>query len=181
MQEFWVFGYGSLMWHPGFEYAQRSRARLDGYARRFCMRSIHYRGTSEAPGLVLALDAQEGAVCDGVAFRVAGARAEETLAYLRERELISYAYLEKRLPVLLPDGGRVEALCYVIDPAHDQYCGGVPLQQQADIIAMAAGARGPNAEYLDNTVQHLRELGVHDPELEWLQNTVAAKAATNRL
>jgi cation transport protein ChaC len=95
----WVFGYGSLVWNPGFDTAERVIARLPGYRRSFCMRSIHHRGTPEAPGLVLALDAVAGGACEGVALRAEADRAGEVLAYLRERELISSAYLERRLEV----------------------------------------------------------------------------------
>ena len=168
----WVFGYGSLLWNPGFNVASRVLARLDGYARSFCMHSIHHRGTEEAPGLVLALDEVEGAECRGVAFAVAKGEEEQTLAYLRERELISSAYIEKVLELDLDDGRRVEALVYVIDPAHVQYCGGMPLEKQAHIIAHAVGGRGPNAEYLFNTTDHLAELGLPDGDLEWLADRV---------
>lgn len=168
MNSLWVFGYGSLMWEPGFDWQDRVLARLSGWHRSFCMRSIHHRGTEAEPGLVLALDAAEGAVCDGVAFAVAAENADRTLNYLRERELISSAYLEKSLPVALADGRRVEAVTYVIDPDHVQYCGGLPLEEQARIIATAVGGRGPNVEYLWNTAAHLGELGLADPDLDWL-------------
>lgn len=168
----WVFGYGSLLWNPGFNVASRVLARLDGYARSFCMHSIHHRGTEEAPGLVLALDEVDGAECRGVAFAVAEGEEEQTLAYLRERELISSAYIEKVLELDMDDGRRVEALVYVIDPAHVQYCGGMPLEEQAQIIAHAVGGRGPNAEYLFNTTDHLAELGLPDGDLEWLADRV---------
>jgi cation transport protein ChaC len=163
----WVFGYGSLIWNPGFAVAQSCVARLDGWHRSFCMRSIHHRGTSAAPGLVLALDRAQGAVCAGVAFRVADGEEEAAIAYLRARELVSSAYLEDWLPLQI-GAQTVTALCYVIDPAHDQYCGGLPLAVQADIIATAVGGRGPNAEYLFNTADHLAHLGIADPDLEWL-------------
>ncbi|OWJ70607.1 gamma-glutamylcyclotransferase [Haematobacter massiliensis] len=165
---FWVFGYGSLMWEPGFRPVERQRARLEGWHRCFCMRSIHHRGTVEAPGLVLALDRQEGAVCDGVALAVAAEEAQEVLAMLRERELVSSAYLETSQPVTLEDGRRVEALTYVIDPDHVQYCANLPLEDQALIIAVAAGGRGPNSDYLHNTVGHLEALGFEDADLMWL-------------
>lgn len=168
MNSLWVFGYGSLMWEPGFPWQDRVLARLAGWHRSFCMRSIHHRGTEAAPGLVLALDAAEGAACDGVAFAVAARNAERTLDYLRERELISSAYLEKTLPIALADGRRVEAVTYVIDPDHVQYCGGLPLEEQARIIATAVGGRGPNTEYLWNTAAHLGALGLADPDLDWL-------------
>ncbi|KPP87508.1 MAG: cation transport protein ChaC [Rhodobacteraceae bacterium HLUCCO07] len=168
----WVFGYGSLMWKPGFPLAERRQARLTGYARTFCMRSIHHRGTPERPGLVLALDATERAWCDGIALRVEPGHEDATLDYLRERELVSAAYLERRLPVVLEDGGEIEALCYVVDAAHGQYCGGLDLEEQARIIAGAEGGMGPNDEYLVNTVMHLDEMGIHDPDLQWLARRV---------
>lgn len=170
----WVFGYGSLIWHPGFPVAEQQVARLAGWHRSFCMRSIHHRGTVEAPGLVLALDAAPDAVCDGVAFRVEPGAEAETLEALRERELISSAYLEKELPVRLADGAMVTALAYVIDPDHAQYCGGLALEEQARIIASAAGGRGPNRDYLFSTASHLADLGIADPDLAWLAERVRA-------
>ncbi|APX12264.1 gamma-glutamylcyclotransferase [Tateyamaria omphalii] len=170
----WVFGYGSLLWNPGFDVAESVRGTLPGWARSFCMRSIHHRGSEAAPGLVLALDAAADAACDGVALRVAPGTEDATLGYLRERELISSAYLERMLQVALTDGRRVTAVTYVIDPDHVQYCGGLPLEEQAQIIAHAHGGRGPNSEYLYNTAQHLTELGVADPDLDWLSRRVAA-------
>lgn len=168
----WVFGYGSLIWHPGFAVAEQRIARLDGWHRSFCMRSIHHRGTVADPGLVLALDRAAGASCAGVAFRVASGAEAETVAILRERELISSAYLEEWLAVWLEDGSPITALSYVIDPAHDQYCGGLPLETQAQIIAHAVGGRGPNRDYLCNTARHLADLGIGDPDLEWLVQRV---------
>lgn len=164
----WVFGYGSLLWNPGFEVAQSVIGTLPDYARSFCMRSIHHRGTPEAPGLVLALDHRVGKACEGVALQVAAGHEARTLSYLRERELISSAYVEKELPVQLVDGRAVTAVVYVIDEAHDQYCGDLALEEQAQIIASAVGGRGPNTEYLYNTADHLAALGLHDPALEWL-------------
>lgn len=168
----WVFGYGSLLWNPGFSVAEQQLATLDGYARSFCMRSIHHRGTPEEPGLVLALDAARSARCHGVALRVAEAEAEDTLAYLRERELVSSAYLERVLTVSLADGRNVDSLVYIVDPDHVQYCGGIPLEDQAQIMAQAVGGRGPNAEYLHNTASHLSALGIEDADLNWLSRRV---------
>ncbi|MGD9294896.1 MAG: gamma-glutamylcyclotransferase [Roseobacter sp.] len=168
----WVFGYGSLLWNPGFDVAEQVIATLPGYARSFCMRSIHHRGTEENPGLVLALDADPAHTCEGVALAVKKGSEADTLAYLRERELISSAYLERELEVDLKDGRRVTAVAYVINPGHVQYCGGLPLEEQARIIARAVGGMGPNTEYLYNTAQHLTEIGLHDPDLEWLSQRV---------
>jgi glutathione-specific gamma-glutamylcyclotransferase len=167
----WVFGYGSLIWDPGFPVAERRIARANGWHRSFCMRSIHHRGTPEDPGLVLALDRAQHATCAGVAFRVSPGAEAATLAALRERELVSSAYLERVLPVAT-DVGPLEALTYVIDPDHVQYCGGLPLTEQARIIAAAVGGRGANRDYLWSTAAHLADLGISDPDLEWLAEEV---------
>jgi len=138
----WVFGYGSLLWNPGFAPVESVAADLTGFSRSFCMLSIHHRGTVDRPGLVLALD-EADAMCTGVAFRVAQAEEGAVLAQLRERELISSAYVEKHVPLALQDGRAVEALAYV-------------------------GGRGPNPEYLYNTAAHLSEMGIDDPDMAWL-------------
>ena len=168
----WVFGYGSLLWNPGFPVARSERATLHGYARSFCMSSIHHRGTEENPGLVLALDEQAEAQCKGLALAVESGHEDRTLHELRERELISSAYVERMLDVHLDNGEAVNAVTYVIDGDHVQYCGGMPLEDQAQIIAHAVGGRGPNTEYLYNTAEHLTEIGLHDPDLEWLSQRV---------
>ncbi len=168
----WVFGYGSLIWNPDFPVADRQIARLDGWHRSFCMRSIHHRGSVDAPGLVLALDRKDNALCDGVAFAVEPGHEDATIAALRDRELVSSAYLETTLPVILRHGGQVDALVYVIDPDHDQYCGGLPLEEQAQIIARSVGGRGLNSDYLFSTADHLSSLGISDPDLVWLAGRV---------
>jgi cation transport protein ChaC len=170
---FWVMGYASLICHPEFIYTKQHTARLQGYARSFCMWSIHHRGTEEKPGLVLALDEHEGAHCDGVAFFVEPEHAEKAIVDLRARELISSAYFEVVRPVTLETGEKVEAVCYVIDPDHVQYCGGLPLEKQAQIIASAVGDRGPNTDYLFNTCKGIDALGLPDADLSYLQKRVA--------
>lgn len=173
----WVFGYGSLMWNAGFPVAERSLATLSGHARSFCMWSIHHRGTDENPGLVLALDPKPGANVTGLALRAANGQEDETLEYLRERELISSAYLEERVQLALADGRVVDAVTFVVDTAHRQYCSDLPLENQARIIASAVGGRGPNTEYLWNTVSHLHDLGIPDADLDWLAHRVRELAA----
>lgn len=173
-QPLWVFGYGSLIWDPGFPVAERRISRLDGWHRSFCMWSIHHRGTLENPGLVLALDRAEGASCTGVAFRVEPGHEAATLFALRERELVSSAYLEMTLPVTT-EAGVLDALAYVIDPDHVQYCRLDP-EAQARIIAQACGGRGRNCDYLWSTAAHLAELGIRDPDLDWLAERVRVLA-----
>ena len=173
----WVFGYGSLLWNPGFPVADRVVARLKGYQRSFCMRSIHHRGTEEEPGLVLALDASPPASCEGIAMQVEAGAEQATLDYLRARELISSAYYEATVPLQLVDGRVVDAVAYIIDAEHDQYCGGLPLEEQAQIIAKAVGGRGPNTEYLFNTADHLNQIGLQDADLDWLAARVRSICA----
>ncbi len=168
----WVFGYGSLLWNPGFEPVETQIARLDGYHRSFCMWSIHHRGSEDDPGLVLALDKAEGASCHGVALRVADEETDAVLEALRERELISSAYYEDMVPLDGADGRKLKALAYIINQDHRQYCGGLELERQAQVIAHAGGGMGPNSEYLFNTVGHLKTLDIIDPELVWLVNRV---------
>ena len=165
--DLWIFAYGSLLWDPGFAPAATARARLDGWQRSFCMWSFHYRGTEESPGLVLALDARPGACCEGLALRVADGQEAEVMAALRGRELISDAYEERVLPVALDDGRTLAAVAYVIRPGHRQYACVDP-ETQARTIAGARGQRGPNIDYLANTVANLANLGIRDPDIEAL-------------
>lgn len=171
MDEFWVFGYGSLMWNPGFPYEERLTARLGGYRRSLCVRSYVHRGTEERPGLVLGLD--RGGSCKGVAFRVAAQSWPDTLAYLRERELVTSVYLERFVRLTLSDGRQVRGLTYVIDRAHAQYAGAVTIDEAARIVRSAVGRSGGNPDYVANTVAHLRELGIRD---HWLESVVSAMA-----
>lgn len=172
--DLWVFGYGSLMWQPGFAFSERHHATLRGWRRRFCLWSIRYRGTPEAPGLVLGLDAEDDALCEGVAFRVPAADADAVRDYLRARELVTYAYAEAVQPVTLPGGDTRDALTFVIDRSHPQYAGTLPPAEQAAIIARAAGPSGTNRAYLDSTLAHLAEAGIADPMLEEVGRLVAA-------
>src|SRR5690606_33772359 len=91
----------------------------------------------------------------------------EVMAYLRERELVTNVYLEKRLPVRLDTGEIVEAVVYVVDRAHEQYARSVGIEEAAQAVSGSAGQSGPNEEYVFNTIEHLRALGIHD---QWLES-----------
>ena len=173
----WVFGYGSLLWNPGFTPKAKVKACLHDYHRSFCMLSIHHRGSEEDPGLVLALDTRAGGQCTGVAFQVAEEEEADVLAMLRERELVSSAYYEDTVPLITEDGGTIQALAYIISCDHVQYCQ-FDLEKQAQIIAQAVGGRGPNTEYLFNTADHLNELSIRDDDMDWLAQRVRALQAT---
>lgn len=182
---FWVFGYGSLMWKPDFDVAETRMARLHGYRRAFALISVHYRGTPEFPGLVLGLDWNPARNCTGMALRIGADQADEVRQYLADRELVSRAYFEvqHKITLLCPDPGSgwaegesVDAICYILDRTHPQYAGGMTLEDQAAIIREAAGPTGSNRDYLFNTVAHLKELGVDDPELFALEQMVRTGA-----
>ena len=164
--DFWVFGYGSLMWLPGFDYVERRGALVRGWRRSLCIYSHVYRGTPERPGLVLGLD--RGGACRGVAFRVAAALREDTIAYLRARELVTAVYIERNVRVRLPDGTKVGALTYVADRDHPQYAGRLDREQLLSLVLQGVGRAGPNVDYVLNTETHLRENGILDPTLDWL-------------
>lgn len=168
----WIFGYGSLLWDPGFHPEETAKARLTGFARSFCLLSTRYRGTEEEPGLVLGLDEAEGAICSGLALRIADRDHDEVMAYLHAREMDTGAYRETIVPLALEDGRRIKALAYVMRRDHEQYAGGLCLQEQARIIARAHGGRGPNADYLFNTTRHLAQIGLTDDALEQLSDQV---------
>lgn len=167
MDEFWVFGYGSLMWNPGFEFLERSQALVYGYRRSLCVHSWVHRGTQQKPGLVLGLD--RGGSCRGMAFRIAPDQWDETIDYLRERELVTNVYLERCLPLQLADGRSSKAVAYVVDRAHTQYAGGLDAIAAAHVVHGAEGRSGPNDAYVFNTLAHLREMGIRD---HWLEQVV---------
>jgi cation transport protein ChaC len=167
--DLWVFGYGSLMWRPGFAFIERRKATLGGWRRRLCIYSHVYRGTPERPGLVLGLD--RGGSCPGVGFRVEASYREATIRYLRERELMGGAYgvyHERRARIAFSEGDSAEALTYVADRLHRQYAGSLSRAEMLTIVRRSVGASGPNADYVTATSEHLRELGIVDRDLEWL-------------
>jgi cation transport protein ChaC len=168
-RDFWVFAYGSLMWRPGFTCAEKRPALLEGYHRSFCIYSAHYRGTPEAPGLVLGLD--QGGSCRGIAYRVDPALEAPVRAYLDERESLSYAYKPKTVTIEIDDS-EVEAHTYVADPTHPQYAGDLGIDWSAQIICDAAGCAGLNRDYLINTVRELEAHGYSDERLHELLKRV---------
>lgn len=171
MGDLWVFGYGSLMWKPGFECEEKRQALLRGAHRSLCVYSWVHRGTQERPGLVFGLD--RGGACRGMAFRVRADRAEATVAYLREREQVTMVYLEAHRRIAFADGSTATAVTYVVDRGHAQYAGMLPLDRQLELVQGAVGQSGANPEYVLNTASHLSELGIHDARVSWLADRLA--------
>ena len=171
-QPLWVFAYGSLIWSPDFAFVERRRAKLHGFHRRFCLVTYGYRGTPDKPGLILGLD--RGGSCEGVAYRIPEETRAETLVQLKARELPTYAYDPLMLRVAT-EQGPLSALAFVIRRQFPNYAGDLDLEETAEMIASAVGARGSNYEYLANTIAHLRALGIPLGKLARLELLVEAR------
>lgn len=161
--DFWVFGYGSLMWNPGFAFVESAQARVYGYHRSLCMISTMYRGNDKNPGLVLGLDV--GGSVTGRAFRVAERNVNDVLQYLEDREQITQAYTPHFLKSRLDDGRQVRAYTFVCRHDHRQYAGRLSREKCAHMVATGIGDRGSALDYLASTVEHMDELGIGDSEL----------------
>jgi len=166
--DLWVFGYGSLMWRPGFEFIEQAPARLIGEHRALCVYSFDHRGTPEKPGLVLGLD--RGGACRGIAFRVAAKRRRDTVAYLRGREQTTHVYREVMRSVWLDNEARqrVSALTYVVDRGHVQYAGRLSLPEQLSHVQQGHGRSGNNRDYVLSTVKSIEAQGFRDQQLHQL-------------
>ena len=175
MRDFWVFGYGSLMWNPGFRAIERRGAVLRGAHRALCVHSWVHRGTRDRPGLVLGLD--RGGSCRGIALRAAGSERDAVIAYLRERELVTHVYIETWRGISLDDGERVDALTYVVDRNHPQYAGRMEDETIARAVRQGVGRSGNNRDYVVNTLAHLRQQGIFDPHLEAIGRLLASEPA----
>ena len=166
--DLWVFGYGSLIWRPGFDFVERVPARLIGEHRALCVYSFVHRGTPEKPGLVLGLD--RGGACRGVAFRIAEKNRAATVAYLRAREQVTSVYREVTRSVWLENEARqrVGALAYVVDRGHVQYAGRLSLAEQLRHVMQGHGQSGANREYVIATVKAIEAEGFRDAPLHQL-------------
>lgn len=166
--DFWLFGYGSLIWRPDLPYQERVEARLDGWARRFWQGSHDHRGVPEAPGRVVTLIEAPGSVCEGIAYRVAGAVAPSVLASLDHREKNGYS--RHRVSLKTRTGANLDALLYVAEPDNFAWLGPAPLPEIAAQIAAAHGPSGSNRDYLVELAAALRALGSHDDHVFALES-----------
>ncbi len=175
MSNYWVFGYGSLIWSPGFPYEEAIPARLDGGHRALCVRSTRYRGTRSRPGLVFGLDF--GGHCVGMAFRISRDQFPCARVYLQKRELINGVYRGMFKSIRLLDGSEryVTALCYVANCNSPLYVNRLPYEYQAYILRTRSGCNGRNIDYFLNTLFHLRDLDIYDTHLERLSVMVRCK------
>ena len=180
-RDLWVFGYGSLMWRPGFAFLERVPARLIGLHRALCVYSFVHRGTPERPGLVLGLD--RGGMCRGIAFRVAAAARAKTVAYLRGREQVTTVYVEtvRRIELEEPVRRQVRALCFIVDRSHVQYAGRLTLSECVHHVRQGHGRSGANRDYVVETVQALEALGYRETDLHLVAARLQSEAGARKL
>lgn len=189
----WVFGYGSLLWNPGFPYTARKAALLRGYHRAYKIYSTRNRGTPERPGMVVSL--APGGQCTGMAYRIEPGRLEESLTYLDQREGVGRAHNRVVVPVHLlgdrPLGSRppgngaqnkdrldplhafeagpsLNVWTYLPIISYTNYITGVPLSRKAELIAHGAGKTGSAYDYLRLMLEELEHMGVREPDLQRL-------------
>jgi glutathione-specific gamma-glutamylcyclotransferase len=176
---FWVFAYGSLMWRPDMAFAERRQALLHGHHRRLCVYSHVHRGTPEKPGLVMGLD--RGGACRGIAYRIEAAQWPDTLEYLRAREQVTSVYVESHRPVRLLDGDKqvVTAMVYEADRRHRQYAGRLSVEEQLRHVLQGVGVSGRCADYVEQTLMHLEEMGIRDGALEALGKLVSSEVVSS--
>ena len=176
----WVFAYGALMWqrdsgpHDG-----ATPGLLRGFARRYCLRDEHDRGTPGTPSLTLGIEPAPGEVCSGVLFRLPEAGEDEALWKVWQHEMPPGFYLAQWVDVAEPEGEaeRRRALTFVADPTHRLYAGRLPEAEVADTLARGVGPQGTAAAYLPETAGALRREGTPDPLLDRLVEAVGARLA----
>jgi cation transport protein ChaC len=180
-EDLWVFGYGSLIWRPGFDFVERVPARVIGLHRCLCVYSFVHRGTPQRPGLVFGLD--RGGACRGVAFRVAAKNRTATLAYLRAREQVTSVYVETVRTIWLAGKPErpVQAVCYVVDRSHPQYAGRLTLERQLQLVRQGHGRSGANRDYVLEAAAALEALGVRDRQLHLLAERLKGAHETHQV
>jgi cation transport protein ChaC len=176
--DLWIFGYGSLIWSPGFGYQEKHLGRVHGYHRALCILSTRYRGTHRRPGLVMGLC--RGGSCWGMAFRVGASSVRRVLARLWSREMTRRVYQPRLVQVRTSRGRRVRALAFLADPTHPAFVRELDLHGRARMVAQGIGQRGHCIDYISNTIEHMHELGVRDPHLERILHAALALRENDR-
>ena len=176
VSDFWVFGYGSLIYNPIIDHKQRAIASIYGYHRRFCLWTKIGRGSPDCPGLVLSLD--RGGSCKGVAFQLNPQNAIDELDLLWRREMMTMAY-QPRLLSLHTDIGLKRGLAFVANPTRPAYAQPMPFEATVEVVAHAAGFNGPCRDYLYDTVKGMQACGICDRQLEKLAAAVQQRLASH--
>jgi cation transport protein ChaC len=163
--DIWLFAYGSLLWKPACETAERRRAVVHGWHRSFCFRVARFRGTRDHPGLMMALD--HGGQCHGMILRLHADQVQASLDILFRREVMvkPAVNVPRWLTAHTSDGPILRVLGFVVNRQSPHYAGKLAPDKAAEIVSTAAGHWGSCAEYLRETVMHLEELGIRDRNL----------------
>lgn len=170
--DIWVFAYGSLMWAPGFDYLEKTPAKLEGFHRDLCILSYVFRGTPNVPGLVMGLNI--GGTCQGLAFRIEGAKVQNTLTYLHEREMINNVYAPSWVDIEHSNKEKSKAYTFLSIPEHPQYLEDLNIEETVKYVLQGQGKNGTALQYLENTLLHLRTLGIKSPRLETILSAAQA-------
>ena len=176
VSDFWVFGYGSLIYNPIIDHKQSAIASIYGYHRRFCLWTKIGRGSPDCPGLVLSLD--RGGSCKGVAFQLNPQNAIAELDLLWRREMMTMAY-QPRLLSLHTDIGLKRGIAFVANPTRPAYAQPMPFEATVEVVAHAAGFNGLCREYLYDTVKGMQASGIRDHQLEKLATAVQQRLASH--
>jgi cation transport regulator ChaC len=166
----WIFAYGSLIFRPSFEFVERRRAFVTGWARRFWQGSPDHRGVPGAPGRVVTLVPQDGETCGGCAYRINEHELDGILAALDVREQAGFE--RKMLPMFdgVPSPGRAapfgEGMTWIAGASNEHFLGPLPEHEIAAFVRTRRGPSGPNSEYVVRLAEALRALAIVDTHVE---------------
>jgi cation transport protein ChaC len=170
-EDLWVFGYGSLIWRPDFDFAERRPARVHGWHRALKMWSRINRGTPERPGLVFGL--LSGGCCRGMVFRIPRDKGADILARLWSREMATAVYDPRWLLAETPHG-RVRALAFTLSRKSPSHTGELSEEEYRAIFELASGIYGTTLDYAHRTLEELRRHDIRDRNLERLLRLIQA-------
>lgn len=173
-QDLWVYGYGSLIWRPDFEFAEQRQALLRGYHRALCLWSRINRGTPEQPGLVFGLDV--GGSCRGMAFRIPAESVPKVFDALWLREMPSGAYIPRWLRCRTSQGD-IRALVFTMNRKTDAYVPRMPDEQLRQVVYSAQGTNGPCIEYVMETASALQRSKILDKRLQSVVQLLQSQTA----
>ena len=163
--DLWIFGYGSLIWRPDFDYAERRPALVHGWHRALKMWSRINRGTPERPGLVFGL--LTGGCCRGMVFRIPRAEGRAVLTRLWKREMVTAVYDPRWLTCHTPQGP-VEALAFTLSRKSPSHTGVLSEEEYRAIFEEATGIYGTTLDYAHRTLEELQRHEIRDRNLERL-------------
>ena len=153
-EDLWVFGYGSLIWRPDFEFVEKRDAKVFGWHRALKMWSRVNRGTPECPGLVFGM--LSGGSCKGLIFRVNKAHGHTVMINLWQREMVMGVYDPRWLDCHTSEGP-VKSLAFTLSRKSPNHTG------------VLSGKFGTTHDYALATHEQLLQMGIEDRALaRWL-------------